>query len=137
MKSKTELRVGYFDKSFVKLASFYFLERFFSKKEFWNLQRFLEFLLNFIYFLYNFFLNILLAKRTLDGRGCVPVQLTSFSQRNISWPFANFCYISIMQLHIPFTCVYIYIYIYSTEDCCASSMKLWVPENVVLFIVLP
>ena len=34
MKSKTELRASYFDKSFVKLASFYFLERFFSKKEF-------------------------------------------------------------------------------------------------------
>ena len=27
--------------------------------------------------------------------------------------------------------------VYLAEDCCTSSMKLWVPRKVVLFIVLP
>ena len=72
MKSKTDPRVSYFDKSFVKLASFHLLERFFSKRKF------------YILFFYTFLLYILLAKKTLDGRECVPVQSTSFSQRNDS-----------------------------------------------------
>ena len=72
MKSKTDLRVSYFDKSFVKLGSFHSLERHFSKIK------------SYILFLYTFLLYILLAKKILDGRECVPVPSISFSQRNDS-----------------------------------------------------
>ena len=72
MKSKTDLRVSYFDKSFVKLGRFHLLERFFSKIKF------------YILFLYTILLYILPAKKILDGRECVPVQSTSFSQKNDS-----------------------------------------------------
>ena len=142
MESTTELRVSYFDKSFAKLASFHFLERFSSKNFFWNLQRVLEFLYTFyilyILFLYSFLLYILLAKRTLDGQGFVPVQSTSFPHRNISWPFVKFCNISIMQLRISCTCVYIHTYTYARLKIVAQAA--WNSEfqkKVVLFIVLP
>ena len=102
MENKTELKTSYFDNSFVKRASFHFLERYFLKRKFSNLQR--VFLLNVIY-LYSFLLYIYLLRELY-------MSLNLLLSERYLMTFCKLLLHCIMQLCISYIYICTYLYVF-------------------------